>query len=347
MARCSAGWLVLALVAIWELPAVAADGPPAPEFAEYKIPAAPGEPTGSTHEIAFAPNGDIWVTQQNQSRLVHRRADGKIETFDMGDGNGPHGIGFDKAGTIWLTFEFSNKIVHVDARGHVLVAYPIPTDTVAHAGPHGLTIARNGMIWWTGKEGGVIGRFDPKTEKFTLFKLAHADSAPIYISEMSDRSLWFTELQENAIGRITPQGRLTEITLPAENSRPIAILEGPDHRVWFSMEHASAFGTISLAGTGMKTYPVTPAGAEPAALAFDAQGHPWIQYMTPDMIARIEPDMTTIPYCIHPSCSVAPTAMMHRIRLGPDHRLWFTELALDTIGRIESGYGSIRAAQAP
>jgi streptogramin lyase len=104
------------------------------------------------------------------------------------------------------------------------------------------------------------------------------------------------------------------------------------------MEHASAFGTIGLDGKDLKTYPVTLAGAEPAALAFDAKGHPWIQYMTPDMIARIEPDMRVIPYCIHPSCTAAPTAMMHRLRLGPDHLLWFTELELDTVGKITSGY---------
>jgi virginiamycin B lyase len=333
-----AAFALLALAALHPLSATAAKAPPTPTFAEAKIPQGPDLPTGSTHEIAFAPNGDLWVTQQNQDRLVHRHPNGTFESFDMGQGNGPHGIGFDRAGTIWLTFEFSNKIVQVDTHGQVLAAYPIPTDTVALAGPHGLTIARDGLIWWTGKEGGVIGRFDPKAKKFGVFKLAQADSSPIYISEVSDGSLWFTELTASAIGRITNKGQLTEIALPAADSRPIAILEGPDHKVWFSMEHASAFGTIGLDRKNLKTYPVTPAGAEPAALAFDAKGHPWIQYMTPDMIARIEPDMSTIPYCIHPSCTPAPTAMMHRLRLGPDHLLWFTELGLDTVGKITSGY---------
>ena len=332
------GLIALAAMHSWSAAAAAADAPPTPIFVEAKIPQGPGLPSGSTHEIAFAPNGDLWVTQQNQDRLVHRHRNGRFESFDMGQGNGPHGIGFDRAGTIWLTFEFSNKLAHIDTRGHVLATYPIPTDTVALAGPHGLTIARDGLIWWTGKEGGVIGRFDPKAKRFAIFKLDQADSTPIYISEVSDGSLWFTELTASAIGRITQQGKLTEITLPAANSRPIAILQGPDHKIWFSMEHASAFGTISLAGTDLKTYPVSPAGAEPAALAFDAKGHPWIQYMTPDMIARIQPDMTTIPYCIHPSCAAPPTAMMHRIRLGPDHLLWFTELGLDTVGTITKGY---------
>ena len=113
-----AGRWLLALVALgMSQSALAADAPPPPTFVEAKIPQPPGLPTGSTHEIAFGPNGDLWVTQQNQDRLVHRHRNGTFESFDMGQGNGPHGIDFDRAGTLWLTFEFSNKIVRVDTRG--------------------------------------------------------------------------------------------------------------------------------------------------------------------------------------------------------------------------------------
>ena len=56
------------------------------------------------------------------------------------------------------------------------------------------------------------------------------------------------------------------------------------------------------------------------------------------MIGRINSDMSVTPYCIHPNCKAPPSAIMHRIHLGPDKRLWFTELGLDRIGEIVSGY---------
>jgi len=312
-----------------------------PKFAEFSIANPPGYPHGSTHEFTFGKHGDLWITQQNQARLIHLR-NGKLTAFVLGkpgpQGPGPHGIEVDHDGNLWLTFQFTNRIVKVSPEGKILAEYPIPTKTVANPGPHGLTVASDGDVWWTGKEGGVIGKLDPKTAHFSLYQLRNPASQPIYISEASDHNLWFTELTNNAIGRITPAGKITEITLPGTNSRPIAILEGPDRKMWFTMEHGHGFGTVDRDGHGLKTYRANPPTAEPAGLAFDRYGHPWLQYMTPDMIGRIHPDMSVTPYCIHPSCNAPPSAVMHRIHLGPDNRLWFTELGLDRIGKIVSGY---------
>jgi virginiamycin B lyase len=312
----------------------------APRFEDYRIPNPPGVETGSTHELAFSPEGDVWVTQQKQGRLVRIRRSGKITALPLGEpGDGPHGIDIDRGGRLWLSLEFANRIVQADGEGTVLASYPIPVRAGRPAaGPHGLVVARDGSVWWAGKGGGVIGRLNPRSGRHKIYRLPNPASQPIYITQVSDGNLWFTELNNNAIGRITPDGHITEYRLPGTDSRPIVVVEGPDRRVWFTMEAGHGFGTITRDGRQMRTYPANPASAKPAGLAFDRNGRPWLQYMTPDMIARVEPDMSVTPFCIRATCKGPPRAVMHRIDLGPDGLLWFTELGLDRVGKIVSGY---------
>src|SRR5947208_6484118 len=52
-------------------------------------------PLGSTHELALGPDGNVWVTQQDQSRLVRISPQGKVRFFALPPGLGPHGIAFD------------------------------------------------------------------------------------------------------------------------------------------------------------------------------------------------------------------------------------------------------------
>jgi streptogramin lyase len=68
-----------------------------------------------------------------------------------------------------------------------------------------------------------------------------------------------------------------------------------------------------------------------AGLAFDPAGGMWLNYSQPDLVARVNPDLSVDEYPI-------PTqnAVMHRIIEGPDHNsLWFTELAGDEIGTLD------------
>src|SRR5262249_31906011 len=46
-----------------------------------------------------------------------------------------------------------------------------------------------------------------------------------------DGNMWFTEPNANAIGRITPNGQITEYPAPAS---PSGIVAGPDDNVWFT-----------------------------------------------------------------------------------------------------------------
>ena len=58
----------------------------------------------------------------------------------------------------------------------------------------------------------------PKPGTIILFSIPTAVSQPWGIVMATDGNLWFTELQSNKIGRITPGGKITEFPLPSAGS---------------------------------------------------------------------------------------------------------------------------------
>lgn len=77
------------------------------------------------------------------------------------------------------------------------------------------------------------------------------------ITRGSDGNLWFTELQGNTIGRLTPAGRLAEFTLPtrcghATGCSPVGITRGPDGNLWFTEEAGGNIGRITPASQMME-----------------------------------------------------------------------------------------------
>jgi virginiamycin B lyase len=305
----------------------------------------PGAHLGSTHEITLGPDGNLWFTQQKQGELGRLTPSGKFTLYSTGVGSGPHGIEFDKQGRLWITRQFKNTISQVDIKGkvHIVANHVIP---YPDAQPHGLTIARDGKVWFTGREGNVVGYYDPKTNRFRVFKLDNPDPSPnpelngnfpIYIKQAPDGSMYFTNLLTSRVSRITPSGKVTQFPLPStygppNNARPIAVYLMADGVAVVSEESGHAYAYIQKNGT-VTEKPLVPIDSEAASLTYDRMGTLWIQYNTPDLIGRVNADgsITTFPI---------PTmnAVQHRITIGPDGELWYTELMADKIGRMITGH---------
>src|ERR1700733_768401 len=79
-----------------------------------------GSAMGSTHEITFNEKGggkEIWITGQNEDKVVKVTLDGKMTFYDMPEGSGPHGIEFDADGRLWVTLEFLGLVVRLNPNG--------------------------------------------------------------------------------------------------------------------------------------------------------------------------------------------------------------------------------------
>ena len=75
------------------------------------------------------------------------------------------------------------------------------------------------------------------------FPLPNPGSRPNSIIAAPDGKLWFTELGANRIGRLNPDGRLSEFTLPASLT-PFDIAATSDGKVWATAPRAHAVCAI-------------------------------------------------------------------------------------------------------
>jgi virginiamycin B lyase len=320
---------------------------------------------GSTHEITFNEKGgkDIWITGQNYDYVVKVTLDGKMTFYKMPDHSGPHGIEFDASGRLWVTLEFLGKVVRLDENGKIVQSIDVNincanclTPIISH--PHGMGFAPDGKtIWYTGKATGTVGKITPDGKVTTIFLKTQGlfppivGSVPIYIKAGPDGNMWVTELVGNAIARVTPDGTVTEFPIPTHNSRPIAIIPDPDGRgMWFTEEAGNKVGFIDKNGK-ITEFPVPKAQNNVilASLTFDKDKNLWVQQyvdyfnQTPagsDYLVKIDKailtakpsDISRIPVTFY----AVPTQLtvFHRIMLGPDNNLWFTEMNANKVGKL-------------
>ena len=84
-------------------------------------------------------------------------------------------------------------------------------------------------------------------------------SQPTGIAAGPDGNLWFT--QDGAIGRITPNGMVTEYPV----NSPTDVAAGPDGNLWFTNIHGM-IGRITPAGT-ITSYSIPTANSDPGGIA--------------------------------------------------------------------------------
>ena len=323
-------------------------------------------PTGSTHEIAFNPNGGdaLWITGQNYDQVVKVALDGSMTFYPMPSGSGPHGIEFDAANNLWVTLEFKGQIVRLDANGVIQQTIDVsldcptcPNGTKINTHPHGLWVDADGKtLWFTGKGTGTIGKVT-QAGKMTTYPLKTVGSVPIYVRDGNDGTMWATELVGNAIARIAADGTVSETAIPTRNSRPIAIVPEPgSNAMWFSEEAGNRVARISADGKTITEYqlPMTQSNVILAGLAFDSDNNLWVQQYvdqnapTPsnpspaggDFIIKIDKsiltaapsDISKVPMTYYKVPSTQ--TVMHRILQGPDGNIWFTELGVNKVGKL-------------
>jgi streptogramin lyase/Ca2+-binding RTX toxin-like protein len=176
----------------------------------------------------------------------------------------------------------------------------------------------------------------------TEFPLAAA-SLPGDIVRGGDGNLWFTEIDNNAIGRITPAGVVTEFSLAGlqPGSEPLGIVADPNNNLlYFTELGVGRIGTINpLAGSdalilaSLSQSAVVPsgAGAGVSGITFGPDGNIWFTESDVDRVGTINPTLTTITEFI---AGITAGAAPEGIVSGPDGALWFTETLANKIGRI-------------
>jgi len=281
-------------------------------FVGRAVAAAPGVPEkfpvetiyrGELEEIAPGPEGSMWYVQSSEYPFG---VEGRIERIASN-------------GVVTGAFTEGEQVLGDIAKGP------------------------DGNMWFTvtdTQERNFIGRITPAggIEKFSVpinsTGIVLLFAGPQGIAAGADGNMWFTDNHEDAagktfIGRITPQGKVTEFPLvsPAASS-PAGIALGADGNMWFTDDGVNAqgqsfIGRITPAGT-ITEFPLATAHHQPISIALGADGNMWFTDRAAtesggSFIGRITPAGAITEYPV-----AGINGALNGITLGPDGNMWFT-----------------------
>ena len=149
------------------------------------------------------------------------------------------------------------------------------------------------------------------------------------ITSGPDGNTWFTEENNNSVGRVTPGAVITQFSAGFATGSPRGIVTGPDGNLWVAQAGGDgAIARVTKAGD-VTEFPVPSAG-DPTDIAVGPDGNAWYVDPTANLIGRITREGLITEFTDGLSTGAEPTSIVK----GPDSRLWFTEHATGKIGAI-------------
>jgi streptogramin lyase len=230
-------------------------------------------------------------------------------------------------GNTWFTEETGNAVGRVTP-GAVITEFTAGFPT---GSPRGIVTGADGNLWVAMAGGdGAIARVT-KAGVVTEFPVP-TPGDPTDIAAGPDGNLWYVDPAANLIGRITPEGSVTEFTDGlSTDAEPTAIVKGPDGKLWFTEQAAGRIGRITTAGVITEFSSGLSGSSEPADIAAGPDGNLWFTMKADGAIGRITPTGDVMEFSDGLTMNSSPLG----IAAGPDGALWFTESAAPgRIGRI-------------
>lgn len=277
--------------------------------------------SGTSTGLAADAAGNVWFRDfYYLDRIARITPAGEVIVFTVqsaGQFTGHITAGPD--GNIWYTKHMTGKIVRITPTGE-FTEFPLPIDF-----PGSITTGPDSNLWFTGDH--RIGRMTLAGE-VTLFTPPTPDSSPDSITQGPDGNLWFVEIAAGKIGRITPEGAITEFPAsPSGPSQPVAITAGPDGNLWFI--DGAVIGRMTPAGAVTRFSNPNPSSFSYGITA-GPDGNLWFAVNNRSTIGRITPAGVYLAELAIPTAAAAP----QKIISSPDGLLWFTESNTNKIGVI-------------
>lgn len=301
------------------------------DVTEYPIPT---PNSGSGGGMAAGPDGNVWFTEQNTSRVASITPEGTITEYVTPTANsGPTGLSFDEDGNLWFTEQRVNQMGMRGPDGAFIEYSLSPAPGAAPRQPVSPRRAPDGAVWYTARVPStgwdIIGRLNPSTGAVTEFPIPTFRADPRSIRNGPDGNLYFTEGAGAKIGRITLDGVITEFSIPTANSGPRQLEFDRNGDLWFTEAIGNKVGRMTLAGE-FTEYLLPTANSSPLGMTADTSGnHMWFTQANTNRVARIdrhghikEVDVPT------------PNSFPQSIRAGADGNIYFVERNANNIGRV-------------
>jgi virginiamycin B lyase len=204
--------------------------------------------------------------------------------------------------------------------------------------PHDPAAAPDGTIWYAGQFANLLGRYDPRTGKFTEFHLKTAESGPHGLVFDAAGNVWFTANFKGYIGKLDARtGDIREYPMPDPAVRdPHTLIFDRKGILWFTAQNANVVGRLDPTTGAIRLIRVPTPRARPYGMVADSKGTPYFVEFGSNKIASIDPDTLAIHEHVLPHAESRP----RRIAIGPDDVLWYTDYSRGYLGRYDPATGN-------
>ena len=206
---------------------------------EFDLP----NPASAPRIITIGPDNNFWFSEHEGNRIGRITPGGQITEFSIPTARSqPRAITLGPDGNLWFGEFMGGQIGRITPQG-VITEFAIPTP---NSGPRAIAAGADGNLWFSEFNAGRIGRMTPKGA-VTEFALPRPNSGPGDITAGADGNMWFLllngrmdnrQVDGNRVGRITPDGKITEFAMPTQTGSPTNIAVGPDRNIWFTRQNA-------------------------------------------------------------------------------------------------------------
>jgi virginiamycin B lyase len=179
--------------------------PKSREFSVYNVPAGVKRGrTASPYGMSISGDGKIWFVENAVNQLGRLDpATGKIDEYEIFVKNPvARKSGMDSDGNVWVGLHGAGKLMKVDYKTTKMTVYEPPTED---AGPYSIQgDPKSQLVWFSEQHVDQMARFDPKSERFTEFALANAESDPrrIEVDPTNPNRIWWSGNLSGRMGYI-------------------------------------------------------------------------------------------------------------------------------------------------
>jgi virginiamycin B lyase len=273
--------VVVALIALGVLPGSAA------EVFYFEVPRG-----AHPHDVAPAPDGNVWYTAQSQGALGLLNPKTKqANQISLGKDAAPHGVivGPDRAA--WITDGGQNAIVRFDPASKAVKLFPLPEDFPG-ANLNTATFDRKGILWFTGQSG-VYGRVDPASGKVEAWK-APKGAGPYGITTTPNGDIWYASLAGDHIAKIdTVSGDALMVPPPKPGVGPRRIWSDSKGLLWVSFWNSGEVGRYDPMTKAWKVWSLPKSKGACYAVYVDNNDKVWVTDFVANAILRFDPATET------------------------------------------------------